>query len=136
MKLRNVRRRQWTRYIDRLDRLDRESPQREAPPHSFQPGLSPIQTWSPGYSRFARREAHRWMLRKRNEWSRTNRWVEHDCVWVPADLPINAAGDTRPGFECTYQLENGTGRCESNVFDINDVVGKSACIVRKGGPGW
>lgn len=136
MKLRNVRRRQWTRYIDRLDRLDRESPQREAALHIFQPGLPPIQTWSMAYSRLILREMNRRMKRRRNRWGRTNRWVEHDCVWVPADLPINAAGDTRPGFKCTYQLENGTGRCESSVFDINDVVGKSVCIVRKGGPGW
>lgn len=56
-------------------------------------------------------------------------WVDHEPVWEPADLPVNAAGDTRPGFVCVHELENGNGPCGGNVFDLSDAFGKHACVV-------
>jgi hypothetical protein len=53
--------------------------------------------------------------------------VEHDPVWVPAELPINAAGDTRPGFVCVHELENGNGQCGGNVFELDQAIGRHAC---------
>ena len=55
--------------------------------------------------------------------------THHEPVWVPAELRINAAGDTRPGFECAHELENGNGRCGGNVFGIDDAIGRHACVV-------
>lgn len=55
--------------------------------------------------------------------------VFHKPKWVPADLPINAQGDTKPGFACTHELENGNGQCEGNVFNIEDSVGQHCCWV-------
>lgn len=136
MKLRNLRRRQWERYVTRLDELRKQLPPRAVDPDPFWGVRDPIVVLHRGYLRRSRRDSRRWMIRSRHRWQRTSRWVEHDCVWEPTDLPINAAGDTRPGFQCTYELENGQGRCESNVFDLADVCGKAACIVWKGGPGW
>lgn len=57
------------------------------------------------------------------------RRIEHEPVWEPANLPINAAGNTRPGFVCTHELENGSGRCDGNVFTLDQAVGTHACIV-------
>lgn len=59
----------------------------------------------------------------------SRRNVRHTPVWVPADLPINAAGDTRPGFECAHELENGGGRCSSNVFRVEDAIVDHSCVV-------
>ena len=53
--------------------------------------------------------------------------VTHKQKWVPADLPINAAGDTRPGFICVHELENGNGPCGGNVFELTD-AGDDACV--------
>lgn len=55
--------------------------------------------------------------------------VEHDPVWEPADLPIDVEGNTRPGFVCVHELENGNGPCEGNVFSLNQAIGRHACIV-------
>ena len=60
---------------------------------------------------------------------RTWRLVEHEPAWSPADLPINAAGETRPGFVCTHQLENGGGQCGGNVFHLEDAIGTHSCVV-------
>lgn len=62
--------------------------------------------------------------------SRHRAWisVSHEPVWVPAMLRFNAAGDTRPGFECAHMLENGMGQCGGDVFNIEDAVGKHICI--------
>lgn len=59
----------------------------------------------------------------------TRRVVTHRPVWAPAQLRINAAGDTRPGFECVHPLENGNGLCLSNVFEIEQAVGDHSCVV-------
>lgn len=56
-------------------------------------------------------------------------WVEHDPVWEPAELRVDAAGNTRPGFICVHQLENGNGPCGGNVFRVEDSIGQHACIV-------
>lgn len=135
MKVRNVRRRQWKRYVNRLYQLTRRLPPREASPDPFD-STDPIVLYHPAYDWRVRRDSLRWHARATHRWRRTVRWVGHDCVWEPTDLPIDAAGNTRPGFQCTYELENGQGRCGSNVFRIEDVVGQSHCIVVKGGPGW
>lgn len=61
--------------------------------------------------------------------------VSHQPRWEPALLPINAAGDTRPGFECVHELENGNGRCGGNVFSLDQAVGLHSCTVDDGYPG-
>lgn len=45
---------------------------------------------------------------------------EHEPRWEPAQLEIDAQGNTRPGFICIHELENGNGPCGSNVFRIED----------------
>lgn len=55
--------------------------------------------------------------------------VTHTPKWESADLPIDAEGNTKPGYICTHQLENGNGQCEANVFTIEDEVADHACIV-------
>lgn len=56
-------------------------------------------------------------------------WRSHAPDWVPFPLRINAEGDTRPGFLCMHQLENGKGMCESNTFDQTDNT-EHACMVK------
>jgi hypothetical protein len=60
--------------------------------------------------------------------------VEHEPEWEPADLPVDSAGNTRPGFICVHELENGAGQCLGNVFQIEDSIGTHCCMIRKGGP--
>lgn len=55
--------------------------------------------------------------------------VEHDPVWVAAPLRINEAGDTKPGFLCIHELENGNGLCGGNVFNLEDAYGTHCCFV-------
>ncbi len=55
--------------------------------------------------------------------------VEHEPVWAPTQLRTNAEGDTKPGYVCTHELENGNGPCGGNVFRIEDVIGTHACVV-------
>lgn len=137
MKLRNVRRRQWERYVTRLEELRRRLPARTLTAHAdIWKSRDAIIVAYPTYLHRARRDAARWGKRSTHRWRRTARWVEHDCVWEPTDLRIDAAGNTRPGFVCTYELENGQGQCGSNVFAIEDAIGRSACVVYKGGEGW
>lgn len=58
--------------------------------------------------------------------------VFHDPEWVPALLRIDAAGNTRPGFECAHPLENGNGPCGSTVFATEDSIGRHSCDVPGG----
>lgn len=60
-----------------------------------------------------------------------SRVVEHEPDWTPAMLPYNAAGDTKPGFECQHMLENGNGRCGGNVFEIEQEIGNHCIVI-----GW
>jgi hypothetical protein len=62
---------------------------------------------------------------------RARRLIEHEPVWRPVFLPINAAGDTRPGFYCVHLLENGNGQCGSNVFAVEEAIGTHACTVQR-----
>lgn len=55
--------------------------------------------------------------------------VYHDPVWQPATLRVDAAGNTRPGFECVHPLENGCGPCGGNVFRTEDDTGRHSCDV-------
>lgn len=57
------------------------------------------------------------------------RLVSHKPDWESADLPINARGDTRPGFICVHVLENGMGQCGGNVFGLEDAIGDHHCWV-------
>lgn len=66
------------------------------------------------------------------EWS-PEQAFEHQPMWEPAQLPINAAGDTRPGFVCVHPLGHGT--CGSNVFSLEDAAGVHWCVVDGGDPG-
>lgn len=59
----------------------------------------------------------------------TRRSVSHQPDWQPTRLRHNAAGDTKPGFVCTHQLENGNGRCGGSVFRVEDSIGEHSCIV-------
>lgn len=113
MNLARKRRRfqRWCRYDDRLNKLSYAS--------RISPGL------------IRARHIYLTELRRRQERNRTWRIVEHAPRWEPADLPINAAGDTRPGFVCVHQLENGNGQCGGNVFRVEDEVGNHTCIVHK-----
>lgn len=73
--------------------------------------------------------------RKSNrELAKTWEQVTHTPRWEPADLPIDGDGNTRPGFICTHELENGNGQCGGNVFEIEDAIGDHMCIVRKEAP--
>ena len=58
-----------------------------------------------------------------------SRLVNHTPVWEPADLPIDAVGNTRPGFVCVHELENGNGRCGGNGFDLAEAIGDHCCVV-------
>lgn len=62
--------------------------------------------------------------------NRRSRVISHTPQWEQAELPIDAAGSTRPGYLCTHQLENGNGECGGNVFDLADAIGDHCCIVR------
>lgn len=55
--------------------------------------------------------------------------VKHEAEWVPADLIVNAAGDTEPGFVCAHVLENGNGLCSASVMAVEDAVGPHSCFV-------
>lgn len=57
------------------------------------------------------------------------RLVHHTPVWVPAELEIDAAGGTRPGFVCTHELENGGGQCGGSVFELDQADGQHSCWV-------
>lgn len=57
--------------------------------------------------------------------------VRHKSKWVPTQLRYNAEGDTKPGFECVHMLENGNGMCGSNVFTMDQSIGKDSCVVIK-----
>lgn len=70
------------------------------------------------------------MERQRRRWNRRYAYVDHVPQWEPADLRINAEGDTRPGWECTHELENGNGQCGSNTFD-NTIDDPHTCIVKR-----
>lgn len=135
MKLRNVRRRQWARHERHYEALTR----RAAPytvTDEYGDYLGWPLVWSPASNRAMLRDAKRREAHHRHVWGRTARWVAHTCQWEPADLPIDAEGNTRPGFVCVHELENGNGPCGGNVFRIEDAIGMGSCIVHKGGPGW
>lgn len=52
-------------------------------------------------------------------------------------LPVDAEGNTRPGYVCTHELENGNGRCGGNVFDLEQAIGRHCCMVATAsGVGW
>jgi hypothetical protein len=55
--------------------------------------------------------------------------IKHAPKWEPADLPIDAEGNTKPGFACVHELENGNGPCSSDVFRIEDAFGDHSCWV-------
>lgn len=59
----------------------------------------------------------------------TARSVHHAPEWQPTQLRHDAAGNTKPGFECGHELENGNGQCGGNVFDLADACGDHCCIV-------
>lgn len=111
MNLARARRRwlKWDRYDDRL--MD----------------LSAHTAITPG-RRKAWRQKYEWKGRK---WDRKFLVVEHDPVWEPTELPIDAEGNTRPGFVCVHPLENGNGLCEGNVFRIEDEVAPHSCVVER-----
>jgi hypothetical protein len=57
------------------------------------------------------------------------RLIHHAPKWRLTDLPIDAEGNTRPGFECVHELENGSGPCGGNVFSLDQAVGDHSCVV-------
>lgn len=58
----------------------------------------------------------------------TVRVVHHAPAWTPATLPVDADGNTAPGFVCTHPLENGNGECGGNVFALDQAVGDHCCF--------
>lgn len=61
------------------------------------------------------------------------RVVHHTPVWESTELRVNAAGDSKAGYECTYPLENGNGLCAGSVFDVADAVSNHCCVVLEEG---
>lgn len=59
----------------------------------------------------------------------SRRLVDHEPTWEPALLPVDADGNTAPGFRCTHQLENGNGQCGGNVFNLDEAIGTHSCVV-------
>lgn len=57
--------------------------------------------------------------------------ASHGPAWRPAPLRIDAAGNTAPGYVCVHPLENGRGRCGSNVFRTEDAIGDHCCFVAR-----
>ncbi len=55
--------------------------------------------------------------------------VHHVPRWEPAQLPIDTAGNTVPGYRCAHMLENGRGQCESTVFQVDHATGDHSCVV-------
>ncbi len=56
--------------------------------------------------------------------------VEHEPEWVPALLPVDAAGTLRPGYRCAHQLENGQGQCPGDTFEIDGAARLThSCVV-------
>lgn len=88
---------------------------------------------TPGAMRAYRRYVHQDRKRSR-DFAKGWEKVFHAPKWEPADLAIDGDGNTRPGFICTHELENGNGQCGSNVFRIEDAIGDHMCIVRKEAP--
>lgn len=64
-------------------------------------------------------------IRRGRDWTD----VEHEPRWAPTQLQINAAGETRPGFVCIHERENGMGPCGATVFRLEDARGRHSCIV-------
>lgn len=63
--------------------------------------------------------------------------VWHDPVWKPALLPVDAEGNTKPGYVCVHPLENGNGLCGGNVFELEQAIGRHCCMVATAsGVGW
>lgn len=64
------------------------------------------------------------------------RLISHIPIWQSAELPIDASGNTRPGFVCVHQLENGNGVCYGNVFDLDQAIGDHSCVVEDKMTDW
>lgn len=76
---------------------------------------------------------NRRIQRKREREESERNWVlvAHTPEWEPADLPVDAQGNTKPGYICVHPLENGNGLCESNVFEPSPDMGNHYCVVYK-----
>lgn len=59
--------------------------------------------------------------------------VDHDPQWIAAPLRVDAEGNTKPGFLCIHELENGNGWCGGNTFSLDYEFGKHSCIITKRG---
>lgn len=55
--------------------------------------------------------------------------VYHTPKWEYAHLPIDGEGNTRLGYICIHELENGGGRCGANVFKLSDASDRHCCVV-------
>lgn len=60
---------------------------------------------------------------KRQKWEH----VAHVPEWVAAPLKVDREGNTKPGFLCIHDLENGNGLCASTSFE--EVVDLHTCGV-------
>lgn len=58
--------------------------------------------------------------------------IWHDPEWESAELPADAVGSTRPGFVCVHELENGSGQCGGNVFQLDQAIGRHCCLTEEG----
>lgn len=65
-------------------------------------------------------------FKRKKKWNR----ICHEPIWQPAELIIDAEGNTKPGFICVHELENGNGQCGGNTFSIDQAIGNHACIVQ------
>lgn len=58
--------------------------------------------------------------------------VSHTPVWVAAPLKIDREGNTRPGFLCIHELENGNGLCGSSTWSDEDTMSHSCMVMLRG----
>lgn len=56
------------------------------------------------------------------------KFVYHTPMWVAAPLRFDREGNTKPGFLCIHELENGSGLCGSTWFER--VSDPHCCIVK------
>ena len=64
----------------------------------------------------------------RGKEGRNWKFVSHKPQWVAAPLRIDREGNTKPGYLCIHDLENGNGLCAGTSFD--QATREHTCVVR------
>lgn len=100
----------WQRYISRLFKLGSD------------------------YSSVAYEKLYRQLVTHERRINVHFKSIYHDPEWVPTQLRYNLEGDTKPGFECVHEMENGNGQCGANIFELDDAISRHSCgvLTKKG----